>query len=795
MTERVDQPDNPVPGPVGDPLPQRPVRSQPGRHTEPAPFGPGSGAGRPAPAVPPGASRPAAPAAPPPLGGVRMASSTPPSTPPTAPDSAVTDVTSHSSETRNGAPARPAQPQRPPSLRKSKRRANGEGGVAVADDLPAPDSPMLELSLGVPAFVRRGVERRRAEWTPVDTLVAALIGAHLLMLVVLLPQGSLYLDDLRAQGYAQGEPFWSFIVGSNGTHFAPIPRIVDWTFSRAVPLSHPPAVLVTIIIRLLLAVAFWRLLRRVFGPQPGAVIPLLVLLITPALVPTTGWFRQSITVLACTVAMVWAVDAHIRWVTRRYGGDLLSVVVATAVGLGCYEKPAAIPVILAATSIALFWARGRSRPRDAIRASIPTILGSAAVVVVFLVIYRLGPYDQGPGSPPTPMDVLRLMWHAVGEMLLPLLLGGPWTWIYTAPYSGSPNVGTTGTVASLVVLGLGVLWAGAHGVGRVVRAMLVAFSWIVPSVTIITYGRGGVFDVVLGDAVRLWADLVPGVLFAVALMFLPWRIGVRAPSTAPAHADGTADGAVDGGAVGATAGGLVTRRQDGYLSLKLSPPVIAGGLALAVVVCGSLVSTWRWYDKWRENPTDAWLANARNSLANAEPFPRMIATPLPDTIMPFWVTAKFPTSAPIVLLMRPDVRFQDADGQARVLDNSGNLVPVNRARIITASRPAQFCAATIPGGAQQGARVALARPAPYVMGAQLEVGLLLEEQTKVKVTVETPDGTLLTPERWSDDDLPKGPHTLRFPVPYGKIISAVHVSTTNSVVSCVTRAQVWVALP
>jgi hypothetical protein len=721
-----------------------------------------------------------------------MAASTPPPTPGTGLGSAVTDVTSHPSGSGGGPPRKPGKPQKPQSLRKSKRRPDDEsgGGVAVADDLPTTETPVLELSLGVPAFVRRGIERRRAEWTPVDTLVAGLVAAHVLMLVVLLPQGSMYLDDLRAQGYAQGQPFWSFIVGSNGTHFAPIPRIIDWTMSRAVPLSHPPAVLITIVVRVLLAGAFWRLLRRVFGPQPGAVVPLLVLLITPALVPTTGWFRQSITVLACTVAMVWAVDAHIRWVTRRHGGDLLAVVVATAMGLGCYEKPAAIPVILAATSVALFWARRRSRPRDAIRASIPTVLASAAVVVVFLVIYRLGPYDQGPGSPPTPMDVVRLMWHAVGEMLLPLLLGGPWTWIYTAPYSGSPNVGTTGTVASLVVLGLGVLWAGAHGLGRVVRATLVAFSWILPSVTIITYGRGGVFDVVLGDAVRLWADLVPGVLFALALMFLPWRIGVRAVAPVPA-----AEGEGEGEAAEVAERGVVTRRKDGYLSLKLSPPVIAGGLALAIVVGGSLTSTWRWFDKWRDNPTDAWITNARNSLTNAEPFPRMIATPLPDTIMPFWVTAKFPTSAPLVLLMRPDVRFQDADGQARILDAAGNLVPVIRAKIITQSRPAEFCAATIPGGAEQGARVALTRPAAYVMGAQLEVGLLLEEQTKVNVTVETPDGTLLAPERWSNDDLPKGPHTLRFPVPYGKTITAVHVSTTNSVIACVTRSQVWVAVP
>jgi hypothetical protein len=807
MTERVDQPETPAHGPVGDALPRHPLRPPPGRHTEPAPFGPGSGSGTDrvvtdttssspdlSPGVPsdvpseaPSPSRfssqsPAqSPAqSPPPTGGVRMAA--PPATPATPAtgdrDGTPTPSGGRQPAARTGPRGRPHEPR-------------GQG-VAVADDLPQPEMPALELSIGIPAFVRRGIERRRAEWTRVDTLVAGLIGVHLLMLVVLLPQGSLYLDDLRAQGYAQGQPFWSFIVGSNGTHFAPIPRIVDWTFSRLFPLSHPPAVLLTMVVRLLLAAAFWRLLRRVFGPRPAAVIPLVVLMITPALVPTTGWFRQSITVLACTVAMVWAVDAHIRWVTRRHGGDLLAVVAATAVGLGCYEKPAAIPGILAVTSLAMFWARGRSRPRDAVRASFPPILASTAVVVVFLVIYRFGPYDQGPGTPPSPLDVGRLAWQVISGTLLPLLLGGPWTWIYTTPYEGAPNVPTAGIVASLTVVGLAVLWAGAHGIGRVVRSFAVALAWITPSVTIITYGRGGDFDLVLADAVRLWADLVPGVLFAAALMIIPWRIGVRAPATLPGPADAAADTA---DAEEPVTEGVVTRSRDGYLSLKLTPAVVAGGLALALVVGGSLVSTWRWYDKWRENPTDAWLSNVRSSLTSAEAFPRMLATPLPEPIMPAWVTAKFPTNAPLVLLMRPDVRFQDADGQARVLDAAGNLVPVMRAKIISQTKPAPFCVAQIPGGAEQGVRVPLAKPAPFTSGGQVEVGLLLEEQTKVNVTVETPDGTRVTPERWSNDDLPKGPHTLRFPVPFGKAVTAVHVSTSNSVVSCVTHAQVWVGLP
>jgi hypothetical protein len=638
--------------------------------------------------------------------------------------------------------------------------------------------------------VRRSFERRRAEWTRVDSLVAWLVAAHLLILLVLLPQGALYLDDLRAQGYAQGQPFWSFIVGSNGTHFAPIPRIIDWTFSRVVPLSHPPAVFVTMVVRLLLALAFWRLLRRVFGPRPTTVIPLVVLMVTPAMLEATAWFRQSITVLACTVAMVWAVDAHIRWVTRRRGGDLAAVVIATAVGLACYEKPAALPGILALTTLALFWAPRRSRPRDAIRASIPPVLGSAAVVVVFLVIYRLGPYDQGPGSPPSPLDVVTLGWDMLSNMLFPLLFGGPWTWIYTTPYAGAPHVPTSGVVAALVVVGGAVLWAALHGVGRVVRALVVALAWITPSVTIITYGRGGDFSGVLADAVRLWADIVPGVLFAGALMLLPWQLGVRAPTTTAvdaARAEASADAEAEAP--------LVSRGKDGYLSLKLSPPMIAGALALAVVVVGSMVSSWRWIEEWRKNPTDAWVSNVRNSLANAEAFPRMLATPLPEAVMPSWVTAKFPTSAPLVLLLRDDVRFQDADGQTRYLDAAGNLVPVMRPQIVSASKPAQFCAAQIPGGSERGARVALARTAQFVPGAQVEVGLLLEEQTQVEVQVERPDGTLVRPERWSHDDLPKGPHTIRFPVPWSTPVAAVHVSTTNSVISCVTRAQVWVSLP
>lgn len=742
--------------------------------------------------------------------------------------------------------------------------------LPLEDDNPQPDAALSEIT-GVPVSVRNAIVRRRAAWTRTDTFAFALIGAHMAVLLLILPPGSLYLDDLRAQGYAQGQPFFEFIIGSNGTHFAPLPRIIDFVQSRVFPLQHAPAVLITMAVRLVLAVAFWRLLRRTFGPRVAALVPLALLLFTPALLPATAWFRQSITVLACTAAMVWAVDAHLRWVIGRRRIDLLSVGVATAVGLGFYEKAAVIPFAISAVSLAMF--AGRSRvpgPRHPIRATFWSGLVSSLVVIGFLIIYMNGPYDQGPGTPPSPVDVLTLAGDTVGGTLIPLLLGGPWDWIYSTPYAGTPHVGTPGVIEALLATGVGLILVLRRSPARVARALLVITAWTLPSVAIITYGRSAGFEDVLADAVRLWADLVPALLFGAALAAIPWRIGVaaeRAPAPVPdpqpaypppypapyppaagpqpvlathaaappgpayptdpaglpvpmpgaggagivyaPHGDpvGTASysispgndpvhGAPDipGTPPGGSGRGRVTKRADGSISLELTLPVMAGLVAMAVVMTGSLVSTWTFTDRWWDNPTDTWLTNARTSLENAEAFPRVLATPLPEAVMPSWVTAEFPTVAPLVLLVRPDARFHDGDGATRTFDAAGNLVPVLRTQVIAQSRRAPVCRAVLPSTGP-GARVPLTKPALYVPGAQLELGLLLNAPTRVEVMVETPDRKLFKPERWSNDDLPQGPHTLRFPVPLGKTVSAVRLRAADPGVSCVNSVRVLVAQP
>ena len=630
-----------------------------------------------------------------------------------------------------------------------------------------------DLSALVPERVVVALERRRAAWTPIDTVAAWLIAGQLVLLLVIVGRGSLYVDDLRAQGYAYGQPFWHFILDSNGTHFAPLPRVLDWVQSRAFPLEHTPATIVTLLIRLLLGVGFWRVTRRLFGPRAATLIPLALLLFTPALIPATTWYRQSITVLACTVAIVWAIDAQLRWVLYRHRADLVVLVVVTAAGLGCYEKAAAIPVILLGLSLALFAGRqtavtGAARAGStAWRAAGAGVLATGAVDAVFLLIYRSGPYDQGGGSLPSALKLLRLGWDTSTRTMIPLLLGGPYHWAFQTQYTGVTKVSTTAVAFCLVIVLLGLGAAALRSPSRVVRALTLLLAWTVPSVVIVAAGRFTQYGMTLVDQARLWSDLVPAFLLVGALAGLPWRVGVAA---SPTRSMPPADR-------GAPA--------------EITVPVIAAALAILLVLGGSVLSSLTYAHRWWQNPTGQWIANARASLVNAEPYPRVLATPLPAAVMPSWVSFVFPTDAPLLLLLRPDIRFYDGDGPTSVMNTAGVRSPYFT-RVLTETKKAKLCLAPIPVGPATPVTVRLPKPALYAQGAQVEVGLLLAEAAKVDVTVVTAQGKVLTPQRFTNVELPAGPHTVRLPVPYGQTISAVRVALDATKTNCVTGARVWV---
>jgi len=399
------------------------------------------------------------------------------------------------------------------------------------------------------------------------------------------------------------------------------------------------------------------------------------------------------------------------------------------------------------------------------------------VVLVFLVIYRSGPYDQGSaGGMPSVGDVLHLTWDTVTKAIIPMLLGGPYHWSYLTPYVGIPLL--SGSAVSLcvllVVIGLGAaLWQNA---GRTGRALFLLVLFTVPSVAIVAVGRFDALGLQLTTSLRLWADLVPGFLLAGSLAVLSWRYGVyweRSPAAGARAVEPPSP----------------SPSSDPSAPIELTVPAVAGGLVVLLVLLGSVFSSLTYASKWWDNPTGQWIANARASLNNAEPYPRTLATPLPENVMPAWVSQAFPSDAPLLLLLRPDMRFHDADGESKVMNASGvrsGYIP----RMLAQTTTKKLCVAVLPAG-NQPATIRLPNAVPYVAGSQLEVGLLLASSTKVEVTVTNAKGDVLTPQRFSDDVLSRGAHTLRVPVPYLQWVRTVTVRANTSKPSCVAYARIW----
>lgn len=616
----------------------------------------------------------------------------------------------------------------------------------------------------LPAFVS-GTVARLGRWTRTDSHALLVVAVQALATVALVGPGSLYIDDLRAQAYAQGRTFWPFVVESNGTHLSPVPRVVDWLQATLFPLEHWPAVAMTVAVRVLLLLAFWSLLRRLFGPRPAALLPLGVLAVTPALVPATAWYRQSITMLLATAFVVVALDAAVRWEERRAPVDVAVVALATGAAVCCSEKAALAPVALLALLAAVHRRRAgttwRAEAGRFVRAAAAPVVAAGLVVVGFVWAYTSGPYEQiGAAGRVSALTVVEAVWRTLGQLVLPALAGGPWRWRYPEHFYQLADAPVAAVVAVDVVVLVALLVALRRHPLRVGRAALLLVPWAAVSFAVIAVGRMPKIGVLVATDTRFWVDLVVAVVLAGALAFLP----LRARGAAAAPGTPAADAAdADAAAAPARAGG-------GLRALVV--------VLVAVVLAGSVRSWAGFAGPWHDNPTGTWVSTLRSQLALQRGTVRLVPSTMPNDVVPAWVQPDL-TDAPFVLLLRPDALLHDADGGTLAVDPQGRLVAPELRRYASTGKPAQLCAAAFPAGGRQPARVAFPAPVPYYRGEVVEVSLLAGATTGVDVRIEAADGSVVTPVRWSRDVLHRGPHTMRFLVPYRTSIAAVLVSATS----------------
>lgn len=614
--------------------------------------------------------------------------------------------------------------------------------VTQTDPLPraAPSAAPAQVVEPVdllPPAVRSALARLRAATTRTDVGALAVVLLQLVPMAYLVVPGSLYADDLRAQGYAAGRSWWPFVVQSNGTHVSVLARTYDWATVRWAPLEHWPAVVVTLGLRVALVALLWWLLRDLVGPRPAALLPLALVAVTPALVPTTAWNRQALPNLFVVTALLAATALHVRWLRSGRPRALLGAAGCIVLGLLMFEKAVAIGPWLVVVTLLLPEVAGVRARLRLVRRAWPAVALYAVIDAVFVALYLAGPY-QSPGAGGTSSrEVLAALQHLLGDTLAVALLGGPLHWRETSPYYGTSDSPTWLSALGVTACALLVVGTLARRPRPAMRAWLLLVGYLAVAFPVVAAGRLGSYGSSIGATYRLWADVVVVAVLAAALAVLPLRPGVD-PLADPAAP------APDGRGI---AGGARGRRALGA----------GAGLVSATVLVASVVSTVSFARVWHRNPTGAYLAAVRDGTAHG--VHALAPLPLPPSVMPFWMDPDYDVEQ-LLAPLRRDISVHDADQGTAVLTDAGAVVP---ARFVTRTSagpgPNGFCGRSVQPGAAR--RIAFEHPVAYRHDDVVRLALLVGGgSSAIEVSVVTSSGRSIDVPSRGPLLLSAGPHVL-----------------------------------
>lgn len=603
-------------------------------------------------------------------------------------------------------------------------------------------------------------EGSKGPFSPVGDLSATDRGALLIVVLHLLPVwwlvtgGGLYLDDLRAQAYARNQPFWPFIISSNGTHLAPAPRVLDWLQASYAPLEHGPAVLVTLLVHLLLGLVGWLLLRELVGSRPAALVPLGLLVLSPALLSATAWYRQTLTTTTTIVLVLAAQLAVLRLVrggSWRWG---VATVLLIAAGMTFSERALAGCSLVVATALLVPGPPWRLRARR-----VTGLTGALAVLAAaYLVAYRSGPFDQGDASHLSLGDAGSLLARSVGTGLVPSLFGGPWTW---AP--SGPALSVADPPVPLVVLANTVLllWLARRLVDgrtrtRTMVGLTMAASYILPIELFVLVGRYAAFGSVIGTDLRLFADCFVVLVVSLAVVALGWR-EEPAPKV--------------------SAGRPAVRRNRRQVT-RTGQRVLATSLVLATAA-GGVVSWTGFANRWHSNDTVQYLATLRRDLHSLD---RVGATPttvlpgpIPDSVIPGWMQKEIST-LDLVALIRPQTELAVGQVSTRIVGPDGHLAPAGLGTVETFDTGQDnFCHHPQQPGAAEPLTISADDVVAYKRDELIQLGLLVNDERAVDVEVLDDSGVAHALTWPQPRLLQRGPYNVRLRVPYGVSVAAVRI--------------------
>ncbi|GAB2670850.1 hypothetical protein GCM10027169_35850 [Gordonia jinhuaensis] len=493
---------------------------------------------------------------------------------------------------------------------------------------------------------------------------------HLALRIWLLTRGNFYWDDLVLVGRASTHSLWSwsYLGHDHDGHFMPAAFLVAGVCTQLAPLSWPLAATSLLIGQLVAAVAVARMLVVIAGRVcPAVLAAWLFFLFTPMTVPAFAWWAAGINSLPMQAGLAWIIaDAVLVARGRRTATPWMIVRSVAILLVACAFFEKSMLIVPAAIAFAVLATPDR---RAAVRRSMRLWFALVAAAVVWGVIYLVAAGSSAgwhPGADHSPRQTVLLLWRTITHAVAPAMVGGPWRWDRWNP---SPPMGFAPTamivLGVLVLLVIGVYALSRRGGAAVLVVTLVYFvcSQVPP-----LWNRSGPDTALeLAQTLRYLPDVAVVAAAALVLILIsPPRTGQAGNAPVP-----TANARVATASVGEVRG--AGRRTDVGAILSSPAARVGAGVAALVLVASSVVGTVGFTRAWHDNPTGAYLSQARTSLAENASVP-MFDQPLPlEVLLPI----AYPDNqiSHVFGLVRDRPVITDHADRLQVLDPSGRMVP------------------------------------------------------------------------------------------------------------------------
>jgi hypothetical protein len=436
--------------------------------------------------------------------------------------------------------------------------------------------------------------------TPVTAAALGLVAVQIGLRAWVGFGGFFSLDDYVFYTRAAEQPLLStdFLFEPYNAHLMPGAMVWVWLTTRVAPLDFAPVVAVSLVLQLAVDLAFYVLLRRLFGARPAILLPFAIFLFATLTLPGMVWWAAALNQLPQQLCTLLALLAMLRYARTRRWYDALLGVGAVALGLAFSEKTAlAVPLVFLVTWLFLVGGPPLRGLWLTLRRYWVAWVGYAALGVAYAVGYAIaveGPVRGGV----TVGEGVELVDVVLRRSLLPGIIGGPWTWEPIGWVDSLADPHPIAQVLAGLVVGGGIaltVWL-RHGA---VRAWGLAAVMIGGELALLLFTRVQDTGVVkIGAEYRYLTDLGLVIALAAGLATLSVRAPVREGSP------------------------VVLRPRDGAAERLDRLPVDRRTVAAAAVlglVASSTYTLTTYRERWADNPARTYFANARADLEEVEP--------------------------------------------------------------------------------------------------------------------------------------------------------------------------------